>query len=137
MRSRPRTPPQPAQELARHPRAVANRVDRLAAEARRLQCLIDEHGRHESWSLALAEAEEQLEYWRGVRAQQLADGTAAGFGADTVRAGDAVKISGRWRRVVRANVKSVTVATEYSWTDRAPWHHVTEHRPAEADPPAR
>ncbi|MFD6090598.1 hypothetical protein ACFWGN_00590 [Oerskovia sp. NPDC060338] len=41
-----------------------------------------------------------------------------------------MKIGDTWRRVVRANAKTVSVQTGYSWTDRAPWHSVTDHQPA-------
>lgn len=75
----------------------------------------------------LAAARADLDYWQQVRAQQLADGTATNYGPSNVRKGDAVKIRGTWRRVVRANPKSVTVETDYSWTGRTPWHEVQDH----------
>lgn len=45
-----------------------------------------------------------------------------------------MRIRGQWRKVVRANAKSVSVETGYDWTDRTPWHEVRDHRPA--TPPA-
>lgn len=55
-------------------------------------------------------------------------------GPDNVAPDDLVRIRGDWRRVVRANAKSVSVETGYDWTDRTPWHEVRDHR--RATPPA-
>ncbi|MFB8402177.1 hypothetical protein [Streptomyces sp. NPDC055912] len=35
-----------------------------------------------------------------------------------------MKIRGQWRTVARANGKSVSVTTGYSWTDRYGWEEV-------------
>ncbi len=58
------------------------------------------------------------------------DGHATNYSAATVKKGDAVKIRGHWCIVARANPKTVSVETAYSWTDRAPWAEVEDHRPA-------
>ncbi len=66
-----------------------------------------------------------------MRAQQIADGAVTDYGPHNVTKGDEVKIGHWWRRVARVNAKSVSVETDYSWTDRAPWHEVTDHRAAQ------
>lgn len=113
---------------ARHnPVTVGNRIERLSAEERRLvrrlegvdNAVLQEH---------LERIRADLDYWRGVQAEQFAGGVAVEYGPDTVHPGDEVLISGIWRRVVRVNKKSVSVDSGYSWTDRAPWHKVQKHR---------
>jgi len=42
------------------------------------------------------------------------------------KAARAIRTTYGWRKVVRANLKSVTVETGYSWTDRVPRHQVLE-----------
>ncbi|GAA5033250.1 hypothetical protein [Actinopolymorpha pittospori] len=65
-----------------------------------------------------------------VRAEQIGDGVATNYGRESVTSGDLVKIRGHWRKVVRANVKTVSVETDYSWTEKAPRHEVQDHRGA-------
>lgn len=129
-----------------NPVTVANRIERFDARRRRLTRQLEGytsgHGvyamRHapatgesrERLEALIAEVNDELDYWRGVRAAQQAQGTATDFGPHNVSKGDIVRIRGDWRRVVRANAKSVSVETGYSWTDRAPWHEVSDHRPA-------
>jgi hypothetical protein len=63
---------------------------------------------------------------------QITAGQVVAYGPETVKKGDAVKIRGRWREIVRANRKTVTVPSLIgSWTDTAPWHEVADHRTAE------
>lgn len=136
---------------ARHnPVTVANRIEKFAAEVRRIErelagkpmwCDDGQGGsvlRHRKPEGAYRERLEaqhegrtrDLEFWRSVRDEQVANGEATNYGPETVAKGDAVKIRGDWRRVVRANKKSVSVETGYSWTDRAPWAEVSDHRAA-------
>ncbi|MEK8229359.1 hypothetical protein NKG05_30795 [Oerskovia sp. M15] len=68
----------------------------------------------------IAETRDKLAYWEGIRGEQVATGAATDYGRHNVAKGDAVKIGGYWRRVARANAKTVSVETGYSWTDRAP-----------------
>src|SRR5690606_6533461 len=75
-----------------------------------------------------------LEHWKQIRADQIASGEATDYSRDTVAVGDLVKIRGYWRTVARANAKTVSVETGYSWTDKTPWHEVQDHRPREATP---
>lgn len=129
------------------PVTVANRIDRLGAELRRLERQItaprynaergyvpatEEQKAATAARLApaIAEKTDQISYWEGVRAIQIADGKTTNFGKATVNKGDQVKIRGHWRTVARSNTKTVAVETDYSWTDKAPWHEVQDHRPA-------
>lgn len=130
------------------PVTVANRIEKIGAELRRVERWIvsDVYNREKGYVPATAEqqakraerAAEQLEelrdqlaYWEGVRAEQIASGRATNYGPDTVRKGDLVQIRGNWWRVARANKKTVSVETPYSWTDRSPWAEVQAHQPAE------
>lgn len=135
---------------ARHnPVTVANRIRRLEADRRRFQRSLDGHRRtldaragvveevpaaagpaRDRLVLQLQDVTEQLAYWTGVQEEQQSSGAAPSYGPAVVSAGDAVLVRGQWRHVVRANPKSVTLQTGYSWTDRVPWHEVTAHRQA-------
>lgn len=140
-----------------HPVTVANRVEHLTAQRARITRQLDGHTRtlavlpdgtrHVETSTAatgehrdrltdrLAAATDQLTYWEGIRAQQITTGAATGYGPSSIGAGDAVKIRGRWHQVVRANRKTVTVpSTLGQWTDTAPYHEITDHRPAPTVP---
>lgn len=123
---------------ARHnPVTVANRIERLAAAVHSEERLLARSARSSSPEESLQRRRERLEatradlaHWEQVRARQLTQGVATDYGPGTVATGDAVKIRGQWRRVVRANAKSVSVATDYSRAARTPWHEVQDHRKA-------
>ncbi len=122
------------------PVTVANRLERFSAE---LRCderawvrLADAKATESTYGQQLAEriahTRAALEHWESVRAEQISSGVATNYGPATVAAGDLVKIRGRWCKVARANTKTVSVETGYSWTDRAPWHEVQDHKLATA-----
>lgn len=128
-----------------NPVTVANRIEKTAAQIRRLERDItadrydpetgyrpateaEKAARAARLKPQLEELRDQLAYWQSIRNDQIAAGQATNYGPETVNKGDAVKIRGHWRRVVRANKKSVTVETDYSWTDRAPWAEIQDHR---------
>nr|WP_051876645.1 DUF3560 domain-containing protein [Cellulosimicrobium sp. MM] len=130
------------------PVTVGNRIDRLAAEIRKYERELvapvydpdtgyrhatehEQARRRRRLEPAIAEARDNLAHWEGVRAQQIADGAVTDYGPHNVAKGDEVMIGNWWRRVARVNAKSVSVETDYSWTDRAPWHEVTDHRAAQ------
>lgn len=130
-----------------NPVTVANRIEKIAADVRRIECEIvadvydDQKGylpateeqkaiRAERYAPKLDELRDQLAYWEQVRAEQIASGKATGYSPATVKKGDAVKIRGTWYKVARANAKSVSVQTPYSWTDRSLWAEVEDHRTA-------
>lgn len=121
---------------------VANRVEKIGAKIRRRQRMLDEWGQfnqgpsgptaaNEELRLRLeaeqAELRDQLTYWEAVRAEQIASGIASNHSRETIQKGDRVKIRGHWREVVRANPKTVSVTTGYSWTDTAPYAEIQQH----------
>jgi chromosome condensin MukBEF ATPase and DNA-binding subunit MukB len=139
-------------EARYNPVTVANRIERIAADIRRLTRRIEddvydgEKGyqpateeqkakRAEHYAPQLDELRDQLAYWEQVRAAQIASGKATGYSPATIRKGDAVKIGGHWRRVVRVNTKTVSIETGYSWTDRATYVEIPDHRTGEVKPP--
>jgi hypothetical protein len=106
---------------------VANRIERLTADLRRAE-------RQQAGGRQVPELEQlrdQLAYWQQVRADQIAAGTAADYGPDTVRRGDLVQIGGSWFVVERANKKTVRVARNYLYPvgGTVPWYKVQAHRP--------
>lgn len=120
------------------PVTVANRIEKLSAEIRKLERRITEPrydaergyvpATPEQIGAARArltpyidEKRDQVAYWEGVRAAQIESGTATGYGRGTVQKGDEVKVRGYWYPVVRVNAKSVTVRTPHSWTDTVPY----------------
>lgn len=121
-----------------NPVTVANRIERLGAQIRRGERELANAARHDvagsqymqGLQDRLAHDRADLNHWRLVRDRQISDGIATNYDRDTVAAGDLVKIHGQWRQVVRANAKTVAVATGYSWTDKVPWYKV-------AGPPRR
>lgn len=125
---------------ARHnPVTVANRIERLAAQARSDERELaklpagaagETTRGHTLLREQLARTTAELEHWRSVRAEQLAAGIATNYSRDSVQRGDLVQIRGQWRKVVRTNTKTVAVETGYSWTDKTPWHEVRDHRSA-------
>ena len=130
-----------------NPVTVANRIEKIAADIRRWERQIDadvydaETGyrpateeqkakRAAHYAPKLDEMRDQLTYWQQVRADQIASGQTTGYNPETVKKGDAVKIRGSWHKVARANAKTVSVETPYTWTNRAPWAEVQDHRAA-------
>ena len=127
------------------PVTVANRIDTLGAELRKLerrliapryddaQGYVDatdaqKQARADHLAPHLAEKRDQIAYWEAVRAAQIESGTATGYDRSTVKKGDRVKIRGQWREVVRANPKTVSVSTGYTWTDTAPYAEIQQHQ---------
>lgn len=126
-----------------NPVTVANRIQTLGAELRKLerritaQCYDDTHGyidatdaqqqaRAERLAPHIDEKRDQIAYWEAVRAAQVESGKATGYDRATVKKGDRVKIRGQWREVVRANLKTVSVTTGYTWTDTAPYAEIQQ-----------
>ncbi|WP_434513212.1 hypothetical protein ABUV18_03019 (plasmid) [Clavibacter nebraskensis] len=127
------------------PVTVANRIEKLGADLRKLErCLTEavydsERGyrpataeeqarRTENLAPHIEEKRDQVAYWEGVRAEQIATGRATGYDRTTVQKGDLVKIRGSWHRVVRVNPKTVSVETGYTWTDTAPYAQIQDLR---------
>jgi hypothetical protein len=127
------------------PVTVANRIQTLAAEIRRVERCItgdtydseigyrpatdeEKAERTRRFTAPLDELREKHAYWTAVRLAQVENGKAANFSKDTIRKGDQVRIRGHWRVVVRAITRTVSVSTDYSWTDTAPYAGIQAHR---------
>ena len=138
-----------AQDNQRHrhdPVTVANRIERLGADVRSLERTLAgmkvngvpaDNAHRQSIEDRLAIDRADLEHWKEVRSEQIANGEATNYSRDTVAVGDLVKIRGSWHTVARCNPKTVAVETAYSWTDKSPWHEVQDHRPRDAGPGPR
>ncbi len=129
------------------PVRVANRIDKLAADIRRLERHINSPvydeargfipaapeqiaKRAELNAPKLDELRDQLTYWQGIRDEQIATGIATNYNSDTVKKGDYVKIRGTWSLVQRANPKTVRIQVEAGWDLSYIWAEVKDHRPA-------
>lgn len=80
----------------------------------------------------LAEKQDELAYWAGVRSRQVADGVATDFSRGQINTGDLGLAHGQWQRVVRANVKTVSLETGYSWTSKVAYTDVKAVKSAAA-----
>ncbi|WP_367404027.1 DUF3560 domain-containing protein [Kocuria marina] len=133
------------------PAIVAGRIDRLEAEGRKLARQLDGYTadrgtpyaeaipaatgrRREAIQADATENADALAYWRGVRAQQLAAGEAADYSAETIHAGDRIKVGGTWWTVARANAKTCALyfdaERKITSSYRAPYGKITSHQPA-------
>ncbi|MFE3378746.1 DUF3560 domain-containing protein [Streptomyces anulatus] len=72
--------------------------------------------------------EERIAGDRAVLDAAKAAGRYGWYSKDNVHRDDLIRVRGQWRTVVRANVKSATVTTAYSWTDRYGWEEVQDLR---------
>lgn len=79
----------------------------------------------------LADALDQLTYWQGIRANQIAEGKATNYTREQINKGDYVRIGGSWHEVARANQKTVSLITGYSWTQKADYAQIRDHRTTE------
>ncbi|MFJ6419330.1 DUF3560 domain-containing protein [Paeniglutamicibacter sp. NPDC091659] len=131
---------------------VANRIKKLEADARATQRNIDgrrewiksEAGRdvlsaepigatgayRERLLTRLADQNDQITYWKQIRAEQIAAGEATNYSRETISKGDYVRYRFGWVEVVRANAKTVSVKTEYTWTDKIEYTALTDHKTA-------
>ncbi len=138
------------------PVTVARRIDKLAAELRRLERDRDGYSRtlhtnaqtgqkyvetHQAATgsyrdRVLAEIEhtaDELAYWEGVRAAQIADGAVNAYSREVIAKGDLIRYAGHHHRVLRVNAKSVTIGSIVggSWTDRVPYSEIRGLRAAD------
>lgn len=128
---------------------VANRVNHLTVELRAAQRRLDGYSRTvggyaETYPPAtgpgrvrleqlIAELTDKLGHWSTVRAGQ----AATCHSRQTVRPGDLVQRRGReWHRVIRANTKTVTVASPTGGTGTVPYTALTGHRSVAPHTPA-
>lgn len=125
-----------------NPVTTGNRLDTLRAELRKL-----ERQQRDGYTLAsgptviaevsheditdtprMAQLREQITYWEGVRAQQIADGQVCD--TSTAKIGDYAQTrTGSWWRILRVNTKSLTLDGFFG-PDRVPRHRITAIRPA-------
>ena len=129
------------------PATVARRIARLEAEARKVARYLDGYtaqpgtvyaeqvppaagAARERYTAEADRLADELDYWRGVRAEQVAAGQAADYSRETISAGDFVKVSGSWWQVKRTNPKTVTLESGGCST-RAAYPTLTDHRPAQ------
>ncbi|TQO19658.1 uncharacterized protein DUF3560 [Rhodoglobus vestalii] len=131
---------------------VANRIKKLEADTRRTQrhitgkrdWITNDAGQSEfsaepiaatgayldRLTILLAEQQDQLTYWLQVRADQIAGGTATNYTRETISKGDFVRHRFGWAEVARVNAKSVSIRTEYSWTDTLEYEAIKEVKTA-------
>lgn len=119
------------------PMAIARRIEKLDMDLRRVLWdirLLHEGERKERLKHQKASLEDHLDYWRKVRADQLASGEAREFSQDTISPGDSIKIGGSWHVVARANKKTCTVWFDQERgvtnSNRAPYSNITDHKKA-------
>lgn len=132
-----------------NPVTVANRIEKLEAEARKVDRLLTgytaqpgtPYAQHipaaagearERWEAEAAQLADTLDYWRGVRAGQVASGEAVEHSRETISPGDYVRVGGitsSWWRVKRANPKTVTVEAGPS-SIKANYGKITGHKTA-------
>lgn len=129
------------------PDTVARRIERLQAEERATRRTLDGHTSHRGTPYAhevppatgaareRAEADaariaDELNYWQGIRAEQIATGQAGDYSHENIKPGDYVKLSNSWWKVRRANAKTVSVESRGCST-RAPYGTIRDHKTAE------
>ncbi|MFD6677268.1 DUF3560 domain-containing protein [Rhodococcus zopfii] len=140
------------------PVTVARRIAKLTAELRRLERDRDGYTRtlhtnaqtghkyvetHEAATgdyreRVLTEIDhtaDEIAYWEGVRAHQLAAGTATAYSREVLAVGDLVRYVGHFHRVLKVNAKSVTIGSIVggSWTDRVPYSEIRGLRDADGN----
>lgn len=106
-----------------NPVTVVDRIRDLEAAARRIARTLDQPAAAsdvwlERMRASAADVDNRLAHWRDVRAQQIADGTAADYTRADVYPGDWISdYTGSWWRAVRVNRTTVVVATSRSAVD--------------------
>lgn len=136
-----------------NPARTARRIKTLEAERRKVQKYLDGYSRNYRNGAGIivdtdtfppadgayrvqleaqaAHLDEQLRYWREQLEQAQQIGQWKPAERDAISVGDAVKVRGQWRRVVRVNKTTVSVETGYSWTDRVPFEEIRAHEAAD------
>lgn len=118
-----------AEARAERPDVVKRRVDRMEAEVRgidrRLARLAPGPSLvREQYEGDRAVLVERIKGDRALLEQAKAEGRFGQYSRDNVHKHDLVRIRGQWRQVDRANAKTVSVTTGYSWTDKYGWEEV-------------
>lgn len=136
-----------------NPVTVKNRIEKLEAEQRGDQRILDGHRRVVARSATheyvdefgpatgpyrdqviarMAQRSDQITYWNGIYADLQASGAASTHSRDSISKGDLIKYRGHWYPVVRVNPKTVSVRLHEgaSWTNTIGYHEISGHRPA-------
>lgn len=122
---------------------IDNRIQRNEAELRRVDRLLagtaspGQGPASGEYADQLRDRREQLLDQIGFDTDKLEAAGGINYGKHNVAPGDLVNAVGRWLPVVRANAKTVTVPTGYSWTDTVPWSKVRSVTKAEDFSPAQ
>lgn len=137
-----------------NPETVKNRIDSLQARQHADQRVLNGHERtlfvvrgvrqvektapiegayRESVIARMEERADQISYWEGVRAEQIASGQATNYGPEDIAKGDQVQRRGQWYRVIRVNRKTVSIPSIVGggWTDKVAYHELSGHIRAE------
>ena len=136
-----------------NPVTVKNRIEKLQAEQRGDQRILDGHRRVVARSATheyvdefgpatgsyrdqviarMAQRGDQITYWNGIYADLQASGVASTHSRDSINTGDLIQYRGHWYPVVRVNPKTVSVRLHEgaSWTNTIGYHEISGHRPA-------
>lgn len=136
-----------------NPVTVKNRIEKLQAEQRGDQRILDGYRRVVARSATheyvdefgpatgayrdqviarMAQRTDQITYWSGIYADLQASGVASTHSRDSISKGDLIKYRGHWYPVVRVNPKTVSVRLHEraSWTNTVGYHEISGHRPA-------
>lgn len=139
-----------------NPITVKNRLQKLEAEQRRDQRILDGYRRvvarsathdyvdesepatgpyREQVVARMTQRGDEIDYWTTVYAEQQAAGIASTYSRDSIAKGDMVEYRGGWYRVVRVNPKSVSVQLHEgaTWTNTIGYHKISGRRPASSE----
>ncbi|MGP3777001.1 DUF3560 domain-containing protein (plasmid) [Streptomyces sp. SDT5-1] len=120
-----------AEAYKERPDVTARRVDRMETELRALDRKIAQldadagEDLREQYASERAVLVERIDGDRAVLEQATQEGRFGRYTKSNVHRDDQVKVRGQWRQVVRANPKTVSVTTGYSWTDRYGYEEIT------------
>jgi hypothetical protein len=113
-------------ERRENPVVMGRRIERLEADQRTLERRLKGAGEAPRRRAELADIIAEIAFLQ----QQIAASGVKQYTREDLQPGDAVKIRGSWREVVKTNAKTVAVKTGYSWTDKYPYYEITgHHRP--------
>lgn len=102
------------------------RIDRRLANAAAWTCTPEEATEYkrklEAWRI---EIRERLDFFTG----KMNELGGVAYNKSNIKPGDAVKIRGRWEKVVKANNKTVSTTTPYfPWPLKYPYAEIQEHK---------
>ncbi|MEU0947674.1 DUF3560 domain-containing protein [Streptomyces canus] len=118
-----------AEARRERPDVIKRRVDRMEAEVRGIDRRLARLAPgpsvvREQYEGDRATLLTRIEGDKELLEQARQEGQFGQYSRDNVHKHDLVRIRGQWRQVVRANAKTVSVTTGYSWTDKYGWEEV-------------